>query len=291
MLDHDGSWLPNLVASSAADVGLRAEFALALATHDGRELVADMFRELTLLYSGHCFVIEGPTVTKDQVQVSFLYVGRANTDCEFPILVYWRPLDDVAQVVVEAPSFDVWLAQRLKLIKGRTGARGSKLPKAYGPLLQDQADRNFNGCWGHALSDAVTAHAPHIEDTCEYLIAPESVPRETLAVIGGDVADIALVERMLEAHGEVGRDGDVLTVKRDADVQTIDVATSAPPSRRFRIPCTSPLAAGVIRTLLSLPRSYIHVGFPYPEPQFLWMLKKSRALETPAEVESWLARY
>lgn len=195
------------------------------------------------------------------------------------MLIYWRPVDDAAQIVIEAPSVEVFLARRLKLLRGR------KLPKAYEPHAQQHADLNFNGCWGRSFSEPVSEHAPHLEDTCEYSIAPSTLPREPLALVGGDIDD---VERVLSVHGPLTRDGDVITI---TDTLRIDITTSVPPAMRFRIPCTSPLATRVMRTLLALPNAYIYVGFPDDEPQFLWMLKKSRRLDTTAEIDAWLASY
>lgn len=305
VLAHDATWLPALVDASVEDVALAAALALEEAIGGDRKPTREWFSSLAPLYPGRCFALEGPSVSNGTVETSFLYVGEPNADGEYPVLVYSQPDDAPAEIVIEAPSVDVWLAQRLKLIKGKVGARGSKLPKMYAQPLQDHADRHFNGCWGHELSEPVAAHAPAYEDTCAYLLEPATPPQETLIRINGEVADIRDLCQLLGDAVDIYRGGvqvregtfhedEIVLTPRGAptdDSRALRVPTSrsSPTYASFRIECDgSPLVAIFLRAVQNLERLSMYVGYPYAEPNFLWMMKKSRALETATERDDWI---
>jgi hypothetical protein len=317
ILAHDRGWLPVFASKRrhhrgerVSALAARAGSVLEHAIGGDRHLTAKAYAHFERLYPGACFLLEGPVLGDGDVSASFLYVGQANADGEYPVLVYWQPDDSPGQIVIEAPSLDVWLARRASLIKGTTGARGSGLPKEYAAALQAQADLNFAGCWAHEFSDIVDTHDPDGDaQTCSRMKGvPSRKPKpETLLMVwGASITDISAIVRAIaiKVHlfrGEARvRSGpfahDTFTVvpagSRPADPRAVVLmtATSLPGQRSFRFertPSTNgEFAAEVLRGLSSLPHAIVEVGVP--APGMPWVINRSRKISTPKELSGWI---
>ena len=93
-----------------------------------------------------------------EVTVDFVHLCKPDAKGRHPVLRHWQPEDSPGEIVIVAPSFDVWIARRTGKIHGKVGARAFGLPTEHARSLRAHAERNFAGCWGHGFDDLVRKH-------------------------------------------------------------------------------------------------------------------------------------
>jgi hypothetical protein len=94
--------------------------------------------DFTDVLPGQCLVLPGGAESR-----RFMYVGEPDAFGEYPVFVV--DIDDVPIVAIEYPGLDVYLSDGVtEDITGDELGACFEHP-VYGPMLEDQARRNFGG--------------------------------------------------------------------------------------------------------------------------------------------------
>ena len=118
---------------------------LQLAFRSFKDMMVDEFDEETAanvdfseLLPGPCLVIPSGSASR-----RFMYAGEPDPFGEYPVFVV--DIDDIPFVAIEYPGLDVFLADGITEDIVDDGALGCWDHPVYGPMLADQARRNFGG--------------------------------------------------------------------------------------------------------------------------------------------------
>jgi hypothetical protein len=150
--------LARFLAYDASYLGVLEGTPPRLAFRTFRAMMAEQFdpqlaeiAEFGDMLPGHCLVIPGGSDSR-----RFMYVGEPDPHGEYPVFVV--DTDDVPYVCLAYPGLDVYLADGIvrDVIKG-TYTDGFD-DKVLGPMLADQARRNFGGFKSLDLQNADTEH-------------------------------------------------------------------------------------------------------------------------------------
>jgi hypothetical protein len=117
--------------------------------------------EFDELLPGACFPLAwGPDWCR------FLYVGQVDTAGEYPVFVLDVPPNAPVFVGLDAPGFDVFLAQSTRLLP--RGERHGDVPAEFRGFMREHAERNFDGfvAW-HIGSGGETFDERFEEDLAE----------------------------------------------------------------------------------------------------------------------------
>lgn len=119
------------------------EGRVQLAFRDFKDMMAEEFDDETAenadfseLLPGPCLVIPG-----DNESRRFMYAGEPDAFGEYPVFVV--DIADVPFVAIEYPGLDVFLAEGVTEDIVDEGTLGCWEHPVYGPMLEDQARRNF----------------------------------------------------------------------------------------------------------------------------------------------------
>lgn len=118
---------------------------LQLAFRSFKDMMAEEFDDETAenadfseLLPGPCLVIPG-----DNDSRRFMYAGEPDAFGEYPVFVV--DIADIPFVAIEYPGLDVFLADGVTEDIADDGVIGCFEHPVYGPMLEDQARRNFDG--------------------------------------------------------------------------------------------------------------------------------------------------
>jgi hypothetical protein len=117
---------------------------LALSFRSFKDMMAEQFddetadnADFTDVLPGQCLLLSG-----DNESRRFMYVGEPDGFGEYPVFVV--DIDDIPVVTIEYPGLDVFLADGVTEDIATEDGDGFEHP-VYGPMLADQARRNFAG--------------------------------------------------------------------------------------------------------------------------------------------------
>jgi hypothetical protein len=146
-LAYDATYL-GVVEGAPPRLAFRTFHAMMAEQFDAR--MADI-ADFGVVLPGQCLVIPGGSDSR-----RFMYVGEPDAHGEYPVFVV--DTDDIPYVCLAYPGLDMYLADGVvrEVIKG-TYTDGFDDP-ALGPMLADQARRNFQGFKSLDLSGADSEH-------------------------------------------------------------------------------------------------------------------------------------
>lgn len=132
-LAFDSSWLSWFSDSSEPEF---EPLGVSELVEEELEGSGEAFEEVDPMLPGDCFLLPGGSDCR-----RFLYVGEADSFGEYPVFVV--DTDDVPWVGLEAPGFDVWIAQQLGILT--PARRYGDVPVEYEPHMEAHAKLNFDG--------------------------------------------------------------------------------------------------------------------------------------------------
>ena len=118
---------------------------LALSFRTFKDMMAEQFDEetaenadFTNVLPGQCLVLPGEGASR-----RFMYVGEPDTFGEYPVFVV--DIEDIPFVAIEYPGLDVFLADGVSEVILDEDVHNCFAHPVYGPMLENQARRNFDG--------------------------------------------------------------------------------------------------------------------------------------------------
>lgn len=160
---HWIEWFEDLARPTLPEVGFHR-----MMVEQFDEQMADVW-DFSEMLPEHCYCVPGGSDSR-----RFLYVGQADEEGEYPILLV--DTDDVPFVCVEYPGFDVYLASSFDAIelRGEEVYSGLFSDPLYGPAMVKQARLNLHGfkCFDQGGGD--TAHVDGEEAASEAMKAMDA---------------------------------------------------------------------------------------------------------------------